>query len=78
MWERRGPPRLTTPTKPTSQGHGRSFERQPLSDETSETPANPMRQNAELILALAGFKCVLNIIKYKDLCRPLGFLELDF
>jgi len=65
MWERRGPPRLTTPTKPTSQGHGWSFERQPHSDDTAETPVNPMRQNARPILALAGFKCVLKAIKYQ-------------
>ena len=37
------------------------------SDETSATPANPMRQNAGRILAIVGFKRLISVIKYQEL-----------
>ena len=36
------------------------------SDDTAETPRNPARQNARPILALAGFKSVISVIKYQE------------
>ena len=36
------------------------------SDDTAAIPPNPMRQNAEAILARAGFKRVINMIKYQQ------------
>jgi hypothetical protein len=36
------------------------------SDDTAETPRNPVRQNARPILALAGFKRVISVIKYQE------------
>jgi hypothetical protein len=38
----------------------------PHSDDTTETPRNPILQSAEPIFALAGFKGVLNAIKYQE------------
>jgi hypothetical protein len=38
----------------------------PHSDDTEETPRNPVRQNARPILALAGFKRVISMIKYQE------------
>jgi len=38
----------------------------PHSDDTAETPRNPARQNARPILALAGFKSVISVIKYQE------------
>jgi len=38
----------------------------PHSDDTEETPRNPVRQNARPILALAGFKCAISVIKYQE------------
>ena len=37
----------------------------PHSHDTEATPPSPVRQNAEPIPALAGFKCVLKEIKYQ-------------
>jgi hypothetical protein len=34
-------------------------------DDTAETPPNQVRQNAGQILVLAGFKGMLNAIKYQ-------------
>jgi hypothetical protein len=38
-----------------------------LSDDSTATPPNPMRQNAGPIRALAGFKRLIGVIKYQEL-----------
>jgi len=36
-------------------------------DDSTATPRNPVRQNAGQILALAGFKRLISVIKYQEL-----------
>jgi hypothetical protein len=44
----------------------------PRSDDSVTTPPNPVRQNARPILALAGFKRVLSVIKYQEFIPALS------
>ena len=71
----RGRPFWRKPLTET-QRHGEKFSPGPptsssasaiLSDDSTATPPNPVRQNAEQILALAGFKRLISVIKYQEL-----------
>ncbi len=52
--------KLSTGTPPSSSAQALH------SDDTASTPPNPVRQNAGPILARAGFKRVINMIKYQQ------------
>ncbi len=42
-----------------------------LSDDTAARPRKPVRQNAGRILAFAGFKHLISVIKYQEFMPPL-------